>query len=219
MKDYSKIVSPDGWNWDYGSTRGYPNESEFTVVKVDFYNDITAYLADLGNTDIKTFADIVQYNNDNVGTEGGLPNIQPAFASGQDSFLASFATEGVMNETYYQALHFCQTSTRENGIDYALAGGDGGKRVDALLVPPDVGQTYQIAAQAGYPVVTVPASVNETTSMPFGLALMGTAWSEAELVKWASAIEDLGLGTGGKWGRSMPMWGGYRERNIPVLNL
>ncbi|KXS93785.1 hypothetical protein AC579_3356 [Pseudocercospora musae] len=25
---HDKIVSPDGWNWDYGSTRGYPNESE-----------------------------------------------------------------------------------------------------------------------------------------------------------------------------------------------
>ena len=35
LPDYQTIVSPDGWNWDYGSTRGYPNESEYTVVKVD----------------------------------------------------------------------------------------------------------------------------------------------------------------------------------------
>lgn len=31
-----QTISPDGWNWDFGTTRGYPNESEYTVVKVDF---------------------------------------------------------------------------------------------------------------------------------------------------------------------------------------
>ena len=52
-----------------------------------------------------------------------------------------------MNETYLEALAFCQSSTRENGIDAAL--NHSGTRLDALLVPPDIGQTYQIAAQAG----------------------------------------------------------------------
>ena len=52
-----------------------------------------------------------------------------------------------MNETYYEALAFCQSSTRENGIDAAL--NHNGTRLDALLVPPDIGQTYQIVAQAG----------------------------------------------------------------------
>ena len=54
---------------------------------------------------------------------------------------------GIMNETYQQALAFCQSSTRENGIDAAL--NHQGTQLNALLVPPDVGQTYQIAAQAG----------------------------------------------------------------------
>ena len=52
-----------------------------------------------------------------------------------------------MNSTYYEALSFCQRSTREDGIDAALT--HNGKQLSALLVPPDVGQTYQIAAQAG----------------------------------------------------------------------
>ena len=56
-----------------------------------------------------------------------------------------------MNETYYQALSFCQRSTREDGIDAALHYHNNGSSgpLSALLVPPDVGQTYQIAAQAG----------------------------------------------------------------------
>lgn len=53
-----------------------------------------------------------------------------------------------MDETYYEALSFCQRSTREDGIDAALQLNNG-TQLSALLVPPDLGQTYQIAAQAG----------------------------------------------------------------------
>jgi amidase len=219
LPNYEKIVSPEGWNWDFGTTRGYPNESEYTVVKVDFYNNIKAYLSELENTNIRTLEDIVAYNYANDGTEGGYawPRGIPAFYSGQDGFLASLETKGEMNETYHQALSFTQRSTREDGIDAALA--NNGRPLDALLVPTDVGQTYQIAAQAGYPVITLPAGVHSNTGMPFGLGLMGTAWSEAGLLKWASAIEDLQLSTDGALRRTLPDWHGYLERNIPVRNL
>lgn len=116
LPNYETIVSPNGWNWDYGSTRGYPNESEYTVVKVDFYNNIQAYLSALSNTKIRTLADIVEYNYQNEGSEGGSPDINPAFGSGQDGLLASLATGGAMNSTYWEALKFCQQSTREGEL-------------------------------------------------------------------------------------------------------
>lgn len=46
---------------DYGTTRGFANESEYTVVKVDFYNDIKRYLSELSNTQIRSLEDIVKY--------------------------------------------------------------------------------------------------------------------------------------------------------------
>ena len=218
LPDYQTIVSPDGWNWDYGTTRGFANESEYTVVKVDFYNNIAAYLSELNNTNIRSLADLVQYNIDNLGSEGGAPGINPAFGSGQDGFIASLATGGIMNDTYWQALDFCQRSTRENGIDAALNYFNNGTKLDALLVPPDVGQTYQIAAQAGYPMITVPAGVNAVSLMPFGLALMNTAFSEATLIRYASAIEDLQFSSGTMQQRTLPSWSGYLDRNIPLIN-
>ncbi|KAF2845247.1 amidase signature enzyme [Plenodomus tracheiphilus IPT5] len=219
LPNYKTMVSPDGWNWDYGSTRGYPNESEYTVVKVDFYNNIRSYLSDLDNTQIRSLEDIVAYNFANDGSEGGNPWPRgiPAFYSGQDGFLASLDTKGKMDETYYQALAFMRRSTREEGIDAALA--NNGRPLDALLVPPDVGQTYQVAAQAGYPMITLPAGVHAKTGMPFGLALMGTAWSEGSLLRWASAIEDLQLSSVEAPKRTLPKWHGYLEKNIPVRNL
>jgi amidase len=54
--------------------------------------------------------------------------------------------------------------------------------------------------------------------MPFGLALMQTAWREDALVKWASAIEDLQLTSGAPYKRTLPKWYGYLERNVPVIN-
>lgn len=217
ITDYETIVSPDGWDWDYGGTRGYPNESEYTVVKVDFYNNINKYLSELSNTNTRTIDDLVAYNYDNDGTEGGNPwplGI-PAFYSGQDGFLASLDSKGVMDETYFQALEFSQTSTR-NGIDDALS--HNGQKLDGLLVPPDVGQTYQIAAQAGYPMITLPAGVRSVSGMPFGLAIMQTAWAEDELIRWASAIEHLQMTSGTERKRTLPTWRGWLERNVPVIS-
>jgi amidase len=75
-------------------------------VKTDFYNDIAADLAEL-NMEIRSLADIVQYNINNVGSEGGIPNVHLAFQSGPNGFNACLATGGVMDSTYWEALLFC----------------------------------------------------------------------------------------------------------------
>lgn len=157
------------------------------------------------------------YNIDNVGSEGGLPGVHPAFKSGQDGFNASLLSGGIMDDEYWTALNFCHRTTREEGIDAALY--NNGTQLDALLVPPDVGQTYQIAAQAGYPMITLPAGVSNETGMPFGLALMQTAWAESTLVKYASAIEDLQMKSGTSLKRTKPLWYDYRAKNVPINNV
>ncbi|KAK4865748.1 hypothetical protein LT330_009181 [Penicillium expansum] len=215
LPHYKEIVSPDGWNWDYGTTRGYSNESSYSYIKVDFYNNLRDYLSEVNNTNVRTVEDLVQYNIDNYGSEGGLPGIHPAFGSGQDGLLASLESKGIMDETYFQALEFCRRTTREEGIDAALK--QGNVTLDGLLIPPDVAQSVEIAAQAGYPVITLPGGVSDVSGMPFGLALVNTAFSEATLIKYASAIEDLKKNQGAKWDRALPQWRGYLERPLPVL--
>ncbi|KAG0157702.1 hypothetical protein PDIDSM_4887 [Penicillium digitatum] len=214
LPHYKEIVSPDGWNWDYGTTRGYPNESSYSYIKVDFYNNLRDYLSEVENTNVRSVEDLVQYNIDNYGSEGGLPGIHPAFGSGQDGLIASLESKGVMDETYFQALEFCRRTTREEGIDAALK--QGNVTLDGLLIPPDVAQSVEIAAQAGYPVITLPGGVSDVSGMPFGLALVNTAFSEATLIKYASAIEDLKKNQGAKWDRPLPEWRGYLERPLPV---
>lgn len=215
ITNYQTLVSPDGWNWDYGTTRGFPNESEYTYIKVDFYNNIKTYLAELNNTNMRSLEDLVDYNNQFTGSEGGypMPNGNPAFWSGQDGFLASLETKGIKDETYWQALNFCQSSTRK-GINDALT--YNGKKLDGLLVPPDVAQSIQIPAQAGYPAITIPAGIHSDSGMPFGLAILQTAFGEAQLIKYASAIEDLQKSSKQPYKRTLPTWRGYLQRNVPV---
>lgn len=187
ITDCETLVSPDDWDWDWGSKRGFPNESQYTYIKVDFYRNLETYLSEVSNTPIKDLEDVVEYNWEYDGTEGGFSYADgrghPAFASGQDSFLASLETNGERNETYWQALEFSQSSTRR-GIDDALS--YQGQKLDGLLVSAQVGQAAQIAAQAGYPMITLPGGYEADSGVPFGLGIMQGAWREAELVRWAS---------------------------------
>lgn len=203
------VISDDGWNWDLGST----NESEFTIVKVDFYNNIKSYLSELENTKISSLEDIVAYNYNFSGTEGGYPNDNPAFSSGQDSFLSSLVWGGVKNATYWQAVDFVGRTSREEGIDYALnytdqITGDNFK-LDGLLVPSSLSITYQQAAKAGYPMITLPVGL-QSNGRPFGLGIMQSAWQEPQLIKYGLAIEDLLQYT------SKPQFYEYLAKNVPV---
>ena len=186
----------------------------FLVIKVDFYNDIKSYLSELSNTEIRSVEDIIYYNLDSLGSEGGVPGVHAGFLGGQERFYESAATNGVEDNIYLSALSFTQSTSR-HGIDSALISA-GGKPLDALLVPTDVQQAASVAAQAGYPLITIPVGVNRTrTHMPYGLMLMGTAWSEAALIKWASAVEDA-IATN-RGGRALPEWRDSRRRVLPII--
>jgi amidase len=120
-----------------------PRNAPVHLLTCTKYNDIKAYLAELENTNIRSLEDIMQYNIDNLGTEGGYPGIHPAFGSGQDGFDAALESKGIMDDVYYSALEFTQRTSREEGIDGALAAipanhPSGKTKLDALLVPPDV---------------------------------------------------------------------------------
>ncbi|SPO05150.1 related to amidase family protein [Cephalotrichum gorgonifer] len=190
-----EIMSPSGWDWDFPSQLGRPNESEFTVVKTDFYNDLKEYLSSLRTnpTNVRTLEDIIAYNRERADDEGGIPGRHGAWPLGQDNFERSAASKGVEDDVYEHALEFIQRKSRSEGIDAAL--GCGGQQLDGLLVPvqADGGAATQLAAKAGYPMITIPIST-KTNGVPFGLAIMQTAGREDLLVRYGSAIEDLNRG-------------------------
>ena len=181
-------IHEDGhWDWArYSDT--CPQRSELTVSKVQTYNLMEKYLGKLKDTTMMTLEDIVRYNDENTGSEGGKHGTHPAFKTGQDLFRECVDTKGMEHETYWRALKWTTEQCRENGIDAALKTEDGD--LDALLFcDVKLGGTC-IAAQAGYPIIAIPVGL-DTDGMPVGITLVHTKWEETKLVKWASAIEDL----------------------------
>ncbi|KAJ8123738.1 hypothetical protein ONZ43_g379 [Nemania bipapillata] len=182
----------NGWDWDYPSKIGHPEQSEFTVVKVDFYNDVKNYLASLivNPNNIQSLEDIIQYNIIHTEREGGVSGTHPAWPTGQDSFDKSQSSMGIEDETYRSALDFIRRKTRDEGIDAALR--YDGELLDGLLVPvqADDGVAMQIAAQAGYPMITIPVDVGDD-GVPFGLTIIQTALGEKKLVRYGAAIEEV----------------------------
>jgi amidase len=138
---------------DYRSRIGHPEQSEFTVVKVEFYNDLSAYLSLLADNknNIHSLEDVIAYNRKHTKDEGGVPGTHPAWVTGQDSFEMSGATKGVKTDTYYKALNYIRQKSREEGIDAALKYGQ--LELDGLLVPihANGGVACQLAAKAGMP--------------------------------------------------------------------
>ena len=75
--------------------------------------------------------------------------------TGQDSFEQSLASKGVEDDTYHSALAFIRRKSREEGIDAALS--YNGSQLGGRLVPlqAESGVACQVAAKAGYPMITV----------------------------------------------------------------
>lgn len=171
------------------------------------------YLSKLDNTPMNSLEDIVRFNDENRGSEGGHASDLPAFPDGQALFRKCVETKGIKDKTYYAALKHIQSQCRENGIDAALKSPDSPRILDALLFC-DIKMAGQcIAAQAGYPIIAIPIGL-DPYGMPVSLTVQHSAWEEARLVKWASAIEDLVRHKQGP--RRTPAYRNHLAKNVPV---
>ena len=186
------IISPDGWDWEYAAGKSGSELSEFRVVTMEFYRSLRSYLNTLGDNKkgIVSLEDVVAYNVQHTDSEGGVPGTHPAWPTGQDNFQRCLESKDGDETIYARALEYVRRESRERGIDAAMRSGD--NRLDGLLVPlqADGGAACSLAAKAGYPMITIPVGVNEI-GVPFGLAIIQTAWQEHLLVKFGSGIEDL----------------------------
>lgn len=143
---------------------------------------LNLYLRDWAtNTDIKTMADIIAFNE---------AHADKALRFGQDLFLAANATRGDLSEREYKSARAMDLlAARTRGMDAYM----NRHKLDAVLFPGATGAA--IAAKAGYPSVMVPggfvsgADGKDTPDYPLGVAFAGRAWSEHKLLRLAYAYE------------------------------
>src|SRR5437762_1134756 len=168
------IIPTDTGNPFQNSFKFY--NDEFTVLLYEFKVQIAQYLAALGNTTMRTLADLIAFNI------AHCPEEMKYF--GQQVFEASQQTSGNLNDPIYlnarsDNLTFAQT----NGIDAALKKDN----LDAIVAP-----TYSFAsslpAVAGYPNFSIPVGLTPQ-GKPAGLWMYSGFLKEPKLLALAYDLE------------------------------
>jgi amidase len=184
-------------------------DPELDVFLYEFKTDLEAYLGSYGPAQPhRALAELIAFNEDHIDVE------MPFF--GQELFERAAAKGPLTEPAYLEALATCRRLSRAEGIDAVMDE----HRLDALVAPTnapawridhangdhDVGGNSTPAAVAGYPTVTLPMGF--AFDLPIGISFIGRAWSEATLIRVASAFEhatrhrrppevERGVGAGG----------------------
>ncbi len=162
--------------------------AELIVLVHEFKRDLNAYLATRQGVPARSLAEVIAFNQTHAERE------MPFF----DQEMMILAESDPFSEDIYQAAAMRgRRLAGKAGIDAALAE----HGLDALIAPTDApagmidlvhgsthrGDSTSLAALAGYPIITVPAGM--WLGLPVGLSFIGSAWSEATLIRLAYAFE------------------------------
>jgi amidase len=152
---------------------------ESSVINDEFKFDLMDYLARHRNAPVKSLGDVI---------ERGLHH-----AALDAQFRIRNTPEKRETEHYRQAL------IKRRATRAAVLATLEEQRVDVLAYPtlrrkpaaigdPQIGTNCQLSATTGLPAITIPAGFT-TDGLPIGLELLGGAWTEPALLKYAYAWE------------------------------
>ncbi|MBA3963800.1 MAG: amidase [Chthoniobacterales bacterium] len=160
---------------DSGDSRAY-SDAEFTVLLYEFKGQIADYLSTLGNTSMRTLADLIAFDI------AHCPQEMKYF--GQEIFEMSEATSGDLTDPIYVAARALSLQlSRAEGIDAALQRDN----LDAIIAP-SYSFASSPAAVAGYPNISIPVGLT-THGKPAGIWMYGTFLHEPELIGFAYDLE------------------------------
>jgi amidase len=166
-------------------------EAQHEVLVYEFKADLNAYLENSG-APISDLAGIIAFNERHADT------VMPHF--GQETLIEAQAKGPLTDQVYLDALAESKRIAKM-GIDIALETNN----LDALIAPTrgtawltdhingdqSTGiSSSSLAAVSGYASVTVPAG--DILGLPIGISFIGTAYSDAKLIKLAYAFEQAG---------------------------
>jgi len=172
------------------ATLGKFGGATYDVLSYEFKDGLNRYLAEPGRVaPVKTLADVIAFNDANAATEMAF--------FGQQDLLAAEKRGPLTEKAYLDALATCRRLARTEGLDATFEAGKFDALVmltrgpaaltDHVLGEGSAGSSSTMAAVAGYPSVTVPAT--EMFGLPVGVSFVGRAWQDAKLLALATDFE------------------------------
>jgi amidase len=165
------------------------DQCSWEVMLYEYKDGLNKYFKSLGpNSPVKSMEDLIRFNKTDT--------FELKYFN--QKYLEMAQKKGdLKSPEYVKALEEMIKGTRDNGIDRLM----NKYKLDAIIVPTgspawktdlvngDGGQfgSSSLAAQAGYPSITVPMGFVD--ELPVGITFFGRAWSEPLLIEIAYAYE------------------------------
>jgi amidase len=172
------------------ATAGRYDDDDLEALCYEFKADLNEYLAGLGkDAAVHSLQELIAFNEAHPDQE------MPYF--GQELFYLAQEKGDLSSPEYVKLRKRVQRLARDEGMDATL----NEHQLDALVAPTNgpawltdwingdhyVGGNSSVAANAGYPSITVPAGF--VHGLPIGLSFFSRAFSEPLLIKLAYAFE------------------------------
>jgi amidase len=159
---------------DTGDVFEYTDD-EFTALLYEFKAQIAQYLATLSNTNMRTLADLINFNRVHCRQE--------LVYYGQDVFEAAEQTNGYPTNPLYVHARMRAQFLARRGIDNALAS----HNLDAIVAPHLTNSTGP--AVAGYPNLSLPVGIRPPSGKPVGMLMYSTFLREPKLIGFGYDLE------------------------------
>jgi len=159
---------------DTGDVFEYTDD-EFTALLYEFKVQIAQYLATLTNTNMRTLADLIRFNQVHCKRE--------LVYYGQEIFELAEQTMGYPTNPMYVHARTRAQFLASRGIDNALAN----HNLDAIVAPHLTNSTGP--AVAGYPNLSLPVGIRAPSGRPAAMLMYSTFLHEPKLIGFAYDLE------------------------------
>ncbi|KAJ5379413.1 hypothetical protein N7509_012532 [Penicillium cosmopolitanum] len=164
------LISPEEFEFE-------GENSELLIWLADMKRSLNEYLEDLEESEVRSLAEVIEYNNKHADVE--LPPTHPR----QDFFIES-EDQRTSPAEYERHLAHLREVARDRGFEKVFKT----HGVDVVIGPTDSG-LRSLAAAGGYPVCGMPLGYLDYNGRAFGMSAVARRGQDALLVKVMSAWE------------------------------
>jgi len=151
----------------------------YSIIREDFKFDFNAYLAAHPTAPVRSLEEVLASGKFHPAVKNNLSGAQSVDSRDTKEYLE----HKVKRETLREAILKVMADNRVDALAYPTI-----RRKANLIGQAQLGNNCQIASNSGLPAIVVPSGFTPD-GLPVGVELLGRAWTEPQLIKFAYAYE------------------------------